>query len=56
MNVVALVLLIVAAVLFLVGGPYRTGPAWFNATNLGLTFLTFGLIVQLASKSHTVIF
>ena len=56
MNVVALILLIVAAVLFLFGGGYRNAPGWYSSTNLGLFFLTVGLIVQFAAHSHSVTF
>ncbi len=56
MNIIALILLIVAAVLFLVGGSYRNPPAWYSNTNLGLAFLTVGFIVQFAATSHTVTF
>ncbi len=56
MNIIALILLIIAAVLFLVGGSYRNPPGWYSNTNLGLAFLTVGLIVQFAATSHTVTF
>jgi len=56
MNIIALILLIVAAVLFLVGGGHRSAPSWYSNTNLGLALLTVGLIVQFAATSHTVTF
>ena len=56
MNIIALILLIVAAVLFLVGGNFRNAPAWYSNTNLGLALLTVGLIVQFAATSHAVKF
>jgi len=56
MNVIALILLIIAAVLFLVGGSYKNAPSWYSHTNLGLAFLTVGLIVQFAATSHSVTF
>jgi hypothetical protein len=56
MNIIALILLIVAAVLFLVGGSYKTAPGWYSNTNLGLALLTVGLIVQFAATSHSVTF
>lgn len=56
MNVVALILFIVAAVLFVFGGHYPNAPGWYSATNLGLAFLTVGLIVQFASTSHSITF
>jgi hypothetical protein len=56
MNVIALILFIVAAVLFLVGGNYRNAPGWYSGTNLGLAFLTVGFIVQFASSSHAITF
>jgi len=56
MNIVALILMIVAAVLFLVGGSYRNAPSWYSNTNLGLALLTVGLIVQFAATSHAVKF
>jgi hypothetical protein len=56
MNIIALILLIAAAVLFLVGGSYKTAPGWYSNTNLGLALLTVGLIVQFAATSHSVTF
>ena len=56
MNIIALILMIVAAVLFLVGGSYRAAPSWYSNTNLGLALLTVGLIVQFAATSHAVKF
>ena len=56
MNIIALILLIVAAVLFLVGGSYKNAPGWYSNTNLGLALLTVGLIVQFAATSHSVTF
>ena len=56
MNVVALILLIIAGVLFLAGGSYRNAPGWYSNTNLGLAFLTVGLIVQFAATSHSITF
>jgi hypothetical protein len=56
MNILALILLIVAAVLFLVGGSYRNAPGWYSNTNLGLAFLTVGLIVQFTATSRSVTF
>ena len=56
MNIIALILMIVAAVLFLVGGSYRNAPSWYSNTNLGLALLTVGLIVQFAATSHSVKF
>jgi hypothetical protein len=60
-NVIALILLIVATVLFLFGGAYRPSVRdgaynWYSHTNLALAFLTVGLIVQFASTSHSVTF
>lgn len=56
MNIVALILLIVAAVLFVFGRGYRGAPGWYSSVDLGLFFLTVGLIVQFAAKSHNVRF
>jgi hypothetical protein len=61
MNVIALILFIVAAVLFLFGGAYRPatregGFVWYSHTNIGLAVLTVGLIVQFASTSHSITF
>lgn len=56
MNIIALILLIIAAVLFVFGRGYRTGPGWYSSVDLGLAFLVVGLIFQFASKSHTVRF
>jgi hypothetical protein len=57
MNIIALVLLIIAAVVFLLGGTYRNNaPGWYSSTNLGLVFLTVGLIIQFAAKSHSIVF
>jgi hypothetical protein len=56
MNVFALILMIIAAVLFLVGGGLTNAPGWYSSTRLGLFFLTIGLIVEFAAKSHTVHF
>ena len=61
MNVIALILWIVAAVLFLVGGAYEPAVAagrrgWYNHLGLGLALFVVGAIVQLAAKSHTVTF
>lgn len=56
LNIIALILLIIAAVLFVFGRGYRTGPGWYSSVDLGLAFLTVGLIFQFASKSHTVRF
>jgi hypothetical protein len=56
MNIIALILLIVAAVLFLVGGNYRNAPSWYSHLNLGLALLTVGLIVQFAATSHSITF
>jgi len=55
MNIVAFILLIIAAVLFLVGGNYRNAPHWYS-TNLGLALLTVGLIVQFTATSRSVTF
>jgi hypothetical protein len=56
MNIVAFILLIIAAVLFLVGGNYRNAPHWYSNTNLGLALLTVGLIVQFTATSRSVTF
>lgn len=56
MNIIALILFIIAAVLFLLGRGYRNAPGWYSDTNLGLFFLTVGFIVQLAAKSHSIHF
>lgn len=58
MSILALILLIIATVLFVVGGNFTTAPHWFNSVNLGLAFLTVGLIVVFASsaKSHKITF
>lgn len=56
LNIVALILLIIAAVLFVFGRGYRGAPGWYSSVDLGLFFLTVGLIVQFAAKSHTVRF
>jgi hypothetical protein len=62
MNIVAFVLMLIAVVVFVLGRGYRgpgtaTGAAgersgWYNNTDLGLAFLTAGLIVEFAAKSH----
>lgn len=56
LNIIALILLIIAAVLFIFGRGYRGAPGWYSHVDLGLFFLTVGLIVQFASKSHDVRF
>ena len=65
MNVISLVLMIIAAVLFAIGAVGRRGTTaqdgggWYtHATfvNAGLFFLTVGLILQFAAKSHTITF
>jgi hypothetical protein len=56
MNIIAFILLIIAAVLFLAGGNYRNAPRWYSNTNLGMALLTVGLIVQFAATSHSVTF
>lgn len=56
MNIVALILLIIAAVIFVLGRGYRNAPGWYSSVDLGLAFLTVGLIVQFAAKTHSVRF
>jgi hypothetical protein len=56
LNIVALILFIVAAVLFIFGRGYRGAPGWYSHVDLGLFFLTVAFIVQFAAKSHTVRF
>ena len=56
MNVVALILFIIATVVFLLGRGYRNAPGWYSSVDLGLAFLTVGLIVQFAAKSHSITF
>jgi protein-S-isoprenylcysteine O-methyltransferase Ste14 len=53
-NVVAFILLIIAAVLFAVAAAYQPAPAWL--TNAGLCLLTVALLVQFAAKSHSISF
>jgi hypothetical protein len=60
-NVIALILFIIAAVLFVFGGAYRPatregGYAWYSHTNLALAILTVGFIVQFCATSHSVTF
>ena len=53
MNIVALILLIIAAVLFIVD---VIAPGRYRATALGFAVLTAGLIFQYASTSHSITF
>lgn len=57
MNVVAFVLAVIAAVIFLfVGDTVALGTYRRGGVALGLFFLTVALIVQFITKSHTVTF
>ena len=59
MNVIAFVLMLIAAVVFLLGGPYmgshpnRPARIPFSSIDLGLALLTIGLIFQFASTDRT---
>jgi galactitol-specific phosphotransferase system IIC component len=55
MSIIALILLLIAAVLFLVPEATLTR-AHRSSVNLGLFFLTVGLIVQFVTKSHPILF
>ena len=55
MNVIAMILLIIAAVLFFLTAFWRpSAPAWFAP--LGWTLLTVGLIVQYCATTHSITF
>jgi cytochrome c biogenesis factor len=54
-NVIAFVLLIVAAVVFLAGDPFWS--RWRRGSvAVGLFFLTVGLVVQFCTQNHSVHF
>ena len=54
MNIIALILLIIAAVFFAVACTNRPVPSWLLSA--GLALLTIGLIVQFAAKTHSITF
>jgi hypothetical protein len=56
MNIIALILLIVAAVVFLSAGIFRNSALSIRYLGTGLGLLTVGLIVQFAATSKGITF
>lgn len=56
MNIIAFILFIAAAVIFLIGEPITGRFRLATGTSLGLAVLTVGFIIQLCADEHTVTF
>lgn len=56
MNIIAFILFVAAAVVFLIGEPIRSRFRLATGTSLGLAILTIGFIVQFCADEHTVTF